>query len=1415
MQLLQSKTTSESVSKPMQSILTTPTTVSIKSTPLTSLQGPSNNAISTNIPIFPNAKVTSQTIINPKISSTKNSEIIPLKPGIGPARTCQQASINVTSKLFNNQTSHAKINENVIVSSIQQKQTPNSSQNKSNVIPVQYGKVQTTNSINIKQLPITSNSSIINSTLAAQTLPCAETTLSLNTGHTGISAKKILLPVGKISSNITISKAPLNSRHGPIEEPSPSISLIEKRNILATPSATVSISTAATQNSHTGIKSNTSPRINNTGSSVISSEMLNAINKDVNLHAISKLSRCNENKTLPTFSSLNNNEENITIITQFIPEQKLQNIMSDRTKMDNFLENQTVKETEHCINITNDVGSVVAAPAVVSETLSNIHLDQAQNNVQQKTEGGDEICSNITNDIKSAQNNVKSDSSADTSIKENIKLENKENKTNNVESSEILLGQTSSEMQKENSGKAGNVEKNDVDNMYPILDEIEAQSHRTPQKFVRTGSGSSKVKVAKQQSLLKNKNVEILKRSPRTLGRSKSLSCRNPIKKKSKRRLSTTSDTQVNAKKGTKDNLIDRVLELFSNSEKLSETNKTPKSSEENLNQTLLCEEQIEISPNVSGESNSSPNNNIHDASKPKVKAGMHFEQNVDFNKSNNRRNVVAAQEDLKVQSKLTSLIDNSNKEAEKTSIISNGDNPAFIEQIMSNIKPNSCAQNVAVQINELANILKWRTGIGLTKDAGMAFRINELGLLEIFEKNVNRNRLDIAYEKPIYQREMQSHKLDECTQPVYFCKGCNCHGAAVDFLAPEYCSHDCISQFEKKKMSKSSNLQQIYINQQRQKKLRKQKMSALLIDSSTSLLSSNIIPKREFSWTSYLNASNAEPAPIDLFLNPFPCGPNLFQVGMKLEAIDPEYSSLFCVCSVVEIKGYRLKIHFDGYSSTYDFWTNADSMDIFPPGWCNKTNRALQPPKYMNPATFNWSTYLMQTKTIPAPRNLFTHLNSSSNTNPFKIGVRFEADDLRNTRKVCVASVADVLDNRILVHFDGWDDRYDYWVDCNSPYIHPVNWHLQNNFEIVPPPDWKDKFDWRTYLNSINGIPATEDYFQTREPISFKVGMKLEIVDKKNPSLIRPGTVIMTDGYEIKVLFDGWSLDYSFWVVDDSPDIHPIGWCDATGHELESPPDFDSLPSILPCPVVGCRGIGNAKRFDIDFHATEDSCPYLLSNWKRELEKPERVDYTEINMKENISSQKRKHSDTCNWDISKYKKIDNSLDSFNISNQLTNNLDALSLGNVHLHRFQNRPDSNDNIFPMKKEYKSDENFQDKTVLDPKIEITKHLLCDYGPRLEQNYKLWLSYAQHITEKLDKIYKNPLQWNVDEVFKFFNKIPQCKEISEIFYKEDIDGEALLSLRQKDLTDILKIKLGTAIKVHNLIILLRAEVISRFS
>lgn len=110
----------------------------------------------------------------------------------------------------------------------------------------------------------------------------------------------------------------------------------------------------------------------------------------------------------------------------------------------------------------------------------------------------------------------------------------------------------------------------------------------------------------------------------------------------------------------------------------------------------------------------------------------------------------------------------------------------------------------------------------------------------------------------------------------------------------------------------------------------------------------SSVTTQETWSWEQYLREGNAVAAPVELFSKDqsFPEHENGFQVGMRLEGIDARRPSVFCVLSVAEVCGYRLRLHFDGYLSCYDFWTNAGSPDIHPVGWCQKTKHELHIPR-------------------------------------------------------------------------------------------------------------------------------------------------------------------------------------------------------------------------------------------------------------------------------------------------------------------------------------------------------------------------------------------------------------------------------------------------------------------------------------
>lgn len=63
------------------------------------------------------------------------------------------------------------------------------------------------------------------------------------------------------------------------------------------------------------------------------------------------------------------------------------------------------------------------------------------------------------------------------------------------------------------------------------------------------------------------------------------------------------------------------------------------------------------------------------------------------------------------------------------------------------------------------------------------------------------------------------------------------------------------------------------------------------------------------------------------------------------------------------------------------------------------------------------------------------------------------ECADLMDPRLVCVAEVVRVVGRLLKIHFDGWTEEYDQWLDCESPDIYPVGWcHLVNHKLEGPP---------------------------------------------------------------------------------------------------------------------------------------------------------------------------------------------------------------------------------------------------------------------------------------------------------------------------------------------------------------------------
>ncbi|KAK2587825.1 hypothetical protein KPH14_003926 [Odynerus spinipes] len=806
----------------------------------------------------------------------------------------------------------------------------------------------------------------------------------------------------------------------------------------------------------------------------------------------------------------------------------------------------------------------------------------------------------------------------------------------------------------------------------------------------------------------------------------------------------------------------------------------------------------------------------------------------------------------------------------------------------------------------DVEKALDWKDGVGSLPGSTLKFCMNEFGIMEfVDEDETNKQNKDgnigdkenvclmqnSSKSSPVMTNNVINDKKAEdrktrtvSADTVYHCEGCGCYGLAAEFESPISCSPSCTEIIESKKqptMRKEKDLKDLRAKRKRKRLLQEQQQAKETEEKLDEKLQEKVKSETDedtkdtiggmddecqgdsseskypwqtgklgFSWPKYLEHCKAKAAPVKLFKDPFPYGKNNFKVGMKLEGIDPEHPSRYCVLTVVEVVGYRIRLHFDGYPENYDFWVNADSMDIFPVGWSEKNGHRLDPPKGYVPSNFNWNAYLKICKAPAAPKNIFSNKSSVFPTG-FRVGMKLEAVDRKHSSLVCVASIACLMDSRILVHFDSWDEVYDYWADASSPYIHPVGWCHHNGHSLTPPNNYKDpkSFTWDTYLRETRSMAAPARAFKQRPPCGFKRGMKLEAVDKRVPQLIRVATVEDVKDHMLKIRFDGWPENHAYWVDDDSPDIHPMGWCLKTGHPLEPPLTPDNLNDRPECGTYGCRGIGHVKGPKFATHNSASGCPYSPQNLHKvrqmsdrlnlkhetcdfdddsqeksklektekvkmeksekpeKIEKPEKLSFTEERLLKTEKDIKQEDGELSD----KNDKSENSERSSKSKNhQSDGQTDDDELSRK---RKKRRPISDDPLYTLSNSTYSDAvltaipyaaNMPDKQL---RTELYQSVYSPgYNP-LPDAPHIWAKHSNALNRVVAKQNTNPRRWSNEEVIKFIQSVPNCKEIGNIFRKHNIDGEAFLMLTQEDLVSLLGLRLGPAIKLYNSIVLLR--------
>ncbi|XP_058051743.1 polycomb protein SCMH1 isoform X8 [Ahaetulla prasina] len=115
-----------------------------------------------------------------------------------------------------------------------------------------------------------------------------------------------------------------------------------------------------------------------------------------------------------------------------------------------------------------------------------------------------------------------------------------------------------------------------------------------------------------------------------------------------------------------------------------------------------------------------------------------------------------------------------------------------------------------------------------------------------------------------------------------------------------------------------------------------------------------------------------------------------------------------------------------------------------------HKYGRLSEPPSQYQ-GHFAWDKYLKETCSIPAPAHCFKQ-SYAPPSNEFKISMKLEAQDPRNTTSTCIATVVGLTGARLRLRLDGSDNKNDFWRLVDSSEIQPIG-NCEKNGGMLQPP--------------------------------------------------------------------------------------------------------------------------------------------------------------------------------------------------------------------------------------------------------------------------------------------------------------------------------------------------------------------------
>eukprot|EP00092_Neocalanus_flemingeri_P026455 GFUD01028676.1.p1 GENE.GFUD01028676.1~~GFUD01028676.1.p1 ORF type:complete len:766 (+),score=253.03 GFUD01028676.1:56-2353(+) len=352
------------------------------------------------------------------------------------------------------------------------------------------------------------------------------------------------------------------------------------------------------------------------------------------------------------------------------------------------------------------------------------------------------------------------------------------------------------------------------------------------------------------------------------------------------------------------------------------------------------------------------------------------------------------------------------------------------------------------------------------------------------------------------------------------------------------------------------------------------QKMQYLIEDYIPPAKKSSHDLTHSYSWDTQLAEPSFVAAPVSTFAHaPMADGWDNIMVDMKVEVENKDtdpipgvFSTAFWVATVLRISGYKVLLRYEGFGQdgSKDFWINLCSEKVHPVGWCATKGKPLIPPKTIQTKYADWKDFLV--KKLTGARTLPTNFYKvvwESVTSVFKKGMKLEVVDKMRISQVRVATVLDITGKRLQLAYDDSEgtDSDGFFCHEESPLIHPVGWARTVGHQIAAAPDYHDRCQMETYLET----DSTPDMFpEYRLPTgTFKAGQKLEAVDPLNLSTICVATVmkVLRHGY-IMICMDGYQTDPTggdwFCYHGSSPFVFPPGFCDRNKIKLKVPAGYE-----------------------------------------------------------------------------------------------------------------------------------------------------------------------------------------------------------------------------------------------------------------